>query len=51
MSRCFKMAGKNEFYFGENSHVSKIRKTTFLKEFFNKFSSNLDNINTFTLLK
>ena len=30
------MAAKNEFWFCENSHVNKIWKTTFTKEFFNK---------------
>ena len=32
----FKMAAKNEFSFRENSHVTRIWKTTFLKEFFNE---------------
>ena len=32
----FKIAAKNEFSFRENSHVTKIWKTTFPKEFFNE---------------
>ena len=30
------MAAKNKFSFRKNSHVTKIWKTTFPKEFFNK---------------
>ena len=35
---CFKLAAKkkNEFSFRVNSHVTKIWKTTFLKDFFNE---------------
>ena len=32
----FKMTAKNESLFRANSHVTKIWKTTFSKEFFNK---------------
>ena len=32
----FKMAAKNKLSFRENSHVTKIWKTTFPMEFFNK---------------
>ena len=37
----FKMAAINEFSFRKNSHVTKILKTTFPKDFFNKIWLNM----------
>ena len=49
----FKIAAKNEFSLRENCHMTKIwkKKTLSQRKLLTKFSSKLQNINTFTCLK